>query len=766
MDSQEIYILLHNQHLEAIQEMIIQAPPTQSKDFSLQLLKFGGPLAILNALSPLCMEYTFGKNCEFGVELSRATLKYAMETYNSQDGNMPLMLMTVSRFALNLVNGLNTLGRFQETLQFLDAHLEYFLERDAKENMSSIMLGKVYALLNTNEIDEAEDVLFSLDTATIEFDASIEYDRLKKLIIKNKEKPHTIDQELGERTGKNLSPFSDLIREFGGNNESEFLDRGTDFLTGGGEEMNQWQADSITRKATTIFLGQPSRNQINESLKELLSVRNWTHQHGGVSSDNDALWGLYLCYSRLKNASKAADMLLEMQKNHERLRSNIKNPVERAGVYSAYPYFFGALCKMLLTADRVPELLNAMESSKGRAIADILTQNTEDIISDYQIAGPVHNIIDYCKKHDFHYLSYFVDDEEVFAVLVSKAGKLYSSGAIPISKKMLRRAILTANPQQWGKVIFQGMKKTIIPSTAKILSPLVQWLEPLLEDHILEKGDHICYSPDENIFNIPLHYLDFKDDEILDYFSVSRIHGVFSLMHALQVESHGYERFLSFLVPTQQDKQKETMDGVFKGLLRTNDFLHKILPGKTRAETEAHKAAFLGTNYESLLIHFGTHGIFPLGTRHRDQNPFRGSGLLLSGEDELPDKKKIEEGEDMELVLTPEDLFNSKIRLSNCHITMQACVSGLSREGVGGDAIGLEWTLLLAGASSVLSTHWNIGAMPSYHFLKSFYSHYIEKDESLAGAWRYAVLEMKQSADPELNDPGVYAAYSITGNWN
>ncbi|GAI78437.1 unnamed protein product, partial [marine sediment metagenome] len=88
-----------------------------------------------------------------------------------------------------------------------------------------------------------------------------------------------------------------------------------------------------------------------------------------------------------------------------------------------------------------------------------------------------------------------------------------------------------------------------------------------------------------------------------------------------------------------------------------------------------------------------------------------------------------------------------------------------AKEGVGRDALGLEWTMLLAGASSILATHWNVGANHSYEFLNRFYQYWLHDKMSKAKAWRKTVLELKKSKNTELNSPYAYAAYSLTGTW-
>lgn len=765
MNYAEIYTLLCKGYIESISQIIEEAPPANNKEFSIQLLQIDDPLAITNAISPLCIEYTFGKNCEFGVELAKAAFLHARDLYNLQQGDFPLMLMTVSRFILNVVNGLTTLGRFQEVIDYLEEHLKYLEDRNAKENMSSIILVKVNAWLNLNQIDEADDLVNSMKEEEIEWDARIEYDRLLELINKLKGSAHE-DSKKKKNPKKNISPITDLINKFDPTIPDDFLKKGTDFLTGDSSEMNQWKADQITRESTGIFLGTPSQEEIKNSLEKLNELRQWTKDNGTTSSDNDVLWGLYLCNNRLGHYSKAADVLLDMQLNHEGLRANIKNPVERAGVYSNYPYFFGALCKMLVESNREEELLNAIESSKGRAIADVLTDKSGIIVSDRQISEPANKIPDLCKKNNFHYLTYFVDDEEVFAVLVSKDGKIYSAGSINISKSDLRKATYNASPENWGKVIFSNMKKQIIPETSKTLAPLLSWLMPLVDKGVLAKNDHICYSPDENIFNVPLHYVLLNGKELFEYFSISRVHGAFALMLSLEKTALIPEYFISFIVPTIQDKENKSSVGVYNNLLKTQNCLVEILEGKSYLEEKANKTTVQSCEMQNKIIHFGTHGVFPQEGAARDQNPFKGSGLLFSSETALPDRDRIAQGLDTDLILTPEDIFNSNFNLMDSHVSMQACVSGLAKEGIGGDSIGLEWTLLLAGAASVLSTHWNIGAAHSYEFITRFYKYWLRERNSKAVAWRKAVLELKKSNNNELNDPYVYAAYSLTGNWN
>jgi len=99
-------------------------------------------------------------------------------------------------------------------------------------------------------------------------------------------------------------------------------------------------------------------------------------------------------------------------------------------------------------------------------------------------------------------------------------------------------------------------------------------------------------------------------------------------------------------------------------------------------------------------------------------------------------------------------------------MTLQACVSGLSEEGVGGDALGLEWSMLMAGASSVLSTHWYIPVDSSATFCINFYDKWLLNGLSRAQAWRSAVLDQMDDNKAFDGDRAYHwASFSLAGDW-
>ena len=107
---------------------------------------------------------------------------------------------------------------------------------------------------------------------------------------------------------------------------------------------------------------------------------------------------------------------------------------------------------------------------------------------------------------------------------------------------------------------------------------------------------------------------------------------------------------------------------------------------------------------------------------------------------------------------------------TNSHITLQACVSGRAKEGIGGDALGLEWAFLLNHASSLLAGHWNVDAVWAAKFSIKFYEKWLINKASRGTAWRETTLELlRESQHLEVKYPErsayYWAAFSLSGDW-
>jgi len=215
-------------------------------------------------------------------------------------------------------------------------------------------------------------------------------------------------------------------------------------------------------------------------------------------------------------------------------------------------------------------------------------------------------------------------------------------------------------------------------------------------------------------------------------------------------------------IPAQQDVDNAPKIAAFR---KASDWLACNLTGDTLADEQADLNRIAGTQLDNRVIHFATHGTFPRqDSTEPGAGPYSRAGLVLAGADGLPSLDLLIHGTADERLLTPERSLG--LDFSSSHVTMHACVSGLAREGIGGDALGMEWALLQAGAVSLLSTHWDISIVTAADFCVGFYQRWLKQDFTRARAWRETVLEAMDRHSRE----GYKAAYhwaglSLSGDW-
>jgi CHAT domain-containing protein len=93
-----------------------------------------------------------------------------------------------------------------------------------------------------------------------------------------------------------------------------------------------------------------------------------------------------------------------------------------------------------------------------------------------------------------------------------------------------------------------------------------------------------------------------------------------------------------------------------------------------------------------------------------------------------------------------------------------ACVSGLAKEGLAGDTLGLDWVFIQAGASSLISTHWRVSAACAARFFELFYEKWVDGEQSRASACRAAMMELLGD-DRTPESLHQWAAFSLTGDF-
>lgn len=135
-------------------------------------------------------------------------------------------------------------------------------------------------------------------------------------------------------------------------------------------------------------------------------------------------------------------------------------------------------------------------------------------------------------------------------------------------------------------------------------------------------------------------------------------------------------------------------------------------------------------------LHFATHGAF-------DTENVLDSALIL-----VPDA--ADDGR-----LTVAEIYH--LQLNADLVTLSACETGLGKVNTGDDVVGLTRSFLYAGASSVVSSLWQVEDKSTALLMTTFYQNLksMDKREALANAQMTVMKQYKQ--------PFYWAAFQLTG---
>lgn len=804
LDANKVYEYLSTNDTRNMLELWQQLPENTMKGTIKGLIISGNPLSTLLGFGSLLPEYCQGSNCKFGEVLGEALYRIGKELFLS--GKYPdLFLMTVTGIANNYLVALINLGKFKQADFFINSEIRFWkkyidnpeLLNDTDrlsflDNFKSILVVKIDILIHLNKIDEAWEIAFNQKWIEGNPSSDIELQRLRNKLKELKTDSGQLDKNEKQRrkkaytdqqTSTNLILDSlkkivgqsgidqSLVDKMKGSEKLDpytrsgftqlenFLTKGESFLQKDSSEINEIKIRQDIRRASGIFVdNQPTKDQILNSLsilkKSLISAR----QLNNLTLINYAYYGIYLCYSRLNKSSDAADQLIALRKNLELIRKGINDPLERGGVFQVYPYLFYSSVEHMFKARRFDDMLDAIEGSKGRTITDVLEKESSQKISELNFYNIRKRLKPILAKENANYMTFHVDDDCSYICIVVKSGKIYAD-QVPLGKKLLNKYYnkLLQDPSLWNQ---QLEKINIIEK----LNPFLKLFEKLVDRGEIIKGDHICYSADHILYLFPLHYLNYKKQSLIELFTVSRIHNAGHLIGLLSKSSVVPKNCLTIVVPSNEDIKNPKLNKAFKF---SSTYLKRKYSGNciNLSVLNGSIKNVLSNFNNNQLIHFSTHGFFPF-----KDNPFNNSGLLLTDKKVLPQLYKhdpnfkyVDQGLHL---LSPERLLADNCDIANSHVSLQACVAGYAREGIGGDALGIEWAFFQKGVSSLISTFWNVDISNANEFYKYFYKEWLDKKTSKALAHQKTILKLKQTNyDSDLPKEYYWAGYGLIGDW-
>lgn len=745
------------------------------------------------ALLAVANEHSAGGDPELAAALAISGIRFCEHSYALHGpGKMNTFLFGAGQFAMDAHRAYDRLGRRDEQLAVIENALEWLKARNAEERyLVDLRFARIEALFVRGRLEQAREYLEAEAAAgygTHPLFSLLDHQIRSRLVSATErkdtrpieEQTATGDQQNIQAAIKAMSAiapeFSELLQQLGMQVDSqrevlstgESIERASNEYQKLGRFMEEMAGGSGPqfRLTTTIhqalaMLAEPQQGHNPTTLDQLRQALEAVQQEAiGLELEDtvvDTLWPLYLCYKRLVRFDKALAMLRLIRAWVTERRVMIQDPLKRAGILKQYPYLYVELGARLIERNDSAELLSVIEEAKGRALADMLAieANRQGLLVTPE--SPAAWLPELMARLGSHYVTYLVDDEVTYAVCVTKEGRLHSA-RLSIGAKLIDELRESLDPSRWGKRtagIYAPPTPNDVPQQ---LSPLVGWLGELVDTGILGEGDHICYSPDDLLHLVPLHYVDFRGAPLVKFFSVSRTHSAALLYHFSQKPVSRPTHYVAVKVP-RADEARGNPEKVAK-LGRAPDWLENgPLPGARIENEKADLPTLALQNLKDAVVHFATHGCFP---QVEPADPFRGSGLVLSKNGSLPQDEKHCGLFSPERMIEP----GSPFKFDGSHVSLQACVSGLSEEGVGGDALGPEWSLLMAGARSVLSTHWNVLDESSAAFCIRFYEEWLLKGLSRAQAWRNSVLSLTDGNKVFDGDQAYHwAAFSLAGDW-
>ncbi|MEN8202737.1 MAG: CHAT domain-containing protein [Bacteroidota bacterium] len=707
-------------------------PMLDYKEQAKQAIQQGpGPEASYQSLDFLARGCLKSGHYELAERISESYYLLARTSFDLNLGDSFSLRYYAGRGAINWMSALQFQGEHKQLNNLIDEPLRWLKATGDADNYELLSLKKVESFLDLEEFNKAQKAFKEISEPRLSATNLIHYS--------------TIEYRIRMRKGGKTQLPIDFIDPA----EKE------------SHEMNAVpvQEESAVRQNITeasYLLTDPMKGsdpvEIAKVEPDLISGRDWMRDHHFPRAENDACWSLYLAYNRTNRDGLAVEQLQRIRSNIENARSQVSDPAERSRLLERFPYLYPCLCTLFYKLGRYEDLLEAIEASKSRILADQLTQEKGEPATERDFSMAVKELSPMLGRLNSHYYTCFVDDDCVYGVLLTSSGNIKASKTV-INRERIEYYASISNPELWGQPDpIDPIRRRIPEDLTMKLGPFVKVFHTALENHEITEGDHICYSSNDALLHIPFHYMDLNGKYLVDFFSLSRIPGVYALQRILNRNVYIPKKYTAVEVPAVQDmngKESAKPPGESARWLGRHLNEGKLLRGE-EADLEAMAQADLG----ACILHFNTHGRV-----QGDKVP----GLVLAANQKLPDLLLMKRGGAEEHLLTPDEALKPELDFSNSHVTLQACVSAPARKGLRGDPPGLEWAFMHRGAASILAPHWQVPVRTATLFINTFYKNWLELGYSRANAWRTTVLELR-GKEPGSH-PFNWAAFSLSGDW-
>jgi len=479
-------------------------------------------------------------------------------------------------------------------------------------------------------------------------------------------------------------------------------------------------------------------------------------------------------YIGVGNHKKAIPLLEQSISIIESQRSNLRNEKNKIGFVGNRQAVYSDLVSALMDTSRYVEAFSYAERGKARALVDMLAskkrfsggnvmsasaqkqllaqldaakaktnvlgnsrtdksairgianqnlsaliQQAPELSSLVTVTAPDIKEIQSLLPDEETLIEYYGSENKLFAFVVTKDGikgiKLNIVG-LNDSVTKFRKAILDPKSNAYKKHAARLYKQIIAPVFEGISSK------------------NITIVPHGALHYVPFLALSSNKGFLIDQYNL-RILPSASVMKFLKKNQNKAGSLLAFGNPDLGDA-KYDLPGAQKEaeMITSRTSGAKLLVRKKATETAVKR---YGNSFK--YLHFASHGTFDA------ENPLS-SGLLLTKDDQ-------NDG-----ILTVGELYD--LNLNADLVTLSACETALGKVANGDDVVGFTRGFLYAGASSIVSSLWQIDDAATSILMQDFYDNLSKTDKR--SALRNAQLSLKA----KYNHPYYWAAFQITGAVN
>jgi hypothetical protein len=151
--------LLRNGTPESRLEFLRSLPPNDFKEQSVPLIVSNNPSHIVLALISPIQQYCEGGDPKCGATLAEAVHEYAVEIWDTLPNHGGLITPTLSNLAYYHIKALSLIGDSEEVIEKADRYIHFYEKRGERDNLSSLKVLKIAALVNLKRLDDAESDL-------------------------------------------------------------------------------------------------------------------------------------------------------------------------------------------------------------------------------------------------------------------------------------------------------------------------------------------------------------------------------------------------------------------------------------------------------------------------------------------------------------------------------------------------------------------------------------------------------------------------------